>query len=135
MTLRARIAGSAALLALLLPACTGSPAAVRTTPTATAQPTATISPTPTPKPVAFDADLAMAHVRRLAVTIGPREAASPAYVRAARYVESVFERYGYEVRNQQVPVPSGTSQGVPVSGGFTSNVIAVPDGFDPTEPH
>lgn len=133
MPFRTRVLCLAAAVALLLPACTGSPAAVRT-PSPTASPSSP-APSPTPKPASFDADRAMAHDRMLSVTIGPREAASPAYVRAARYVRSVFERYGYQVRNQRVPVPAGTSQGVPVSAGFTRNVIAVPAGFDLSAPH
>jgi Zn-dependent M28 family amino/carboxypeptidase len=47
----------------------------------------------------------------------------------------VFKRYGYEVTHQRVPVPAGTSQGVPVGAGVTRNVIATPPGFDPSAPH
>ncbi len=134
MPFRARVLGLAAAVALLLSACTGSPAAVRT-PSPTASSTNSPSPSPTPTPAAFDAGRAITHARTLSVTIGPREAASPAYLRAARYVRSAFERDGYVVRYQRVPVPSGTSQGVPVPAGFTRNVIAVPAGFDPAAPH
>ena len=77
----------------------------------------------------------LAHVRVLAVTIGSREAASPNYVRAARYAASMFERFGYRVTRQRVPVPSGNSSGVPVEEGFTLNVIATPPGYDPADPH
>ena len=134
MPLRLRFLCSLAIVALLLPACSGTPAVVRTpSPTATPQPTTT--PPPTPRRASFDPNRAMAHARVLSVAIGSREAASPGYVRAARYVRSVFEDAGFDVGYQRVPVPAGESQGVPVSAGVTTNVIAVPKGFDPSLPH
>jgi Zn-dependent M28 family amino/carboxypeptidase len=132
MSPRRRVAALLAVAALVVPACTRTPEAVPTpSPSAVSS-----SPSPSP-PVAvrFDAGRALSHDRVLAVTIGSREAASPAYVRASRYVGSVFGNFGYRVTQQRVPVPAGTSQGVPVDGGYTRNVIAVPAGFDPTAPH
>ncbi|MFY9589036.1 MAG: M28 family metallopeptidase [Actinomycetota bacterium] len=133
MSTHRRLAAVLAVGAFLISACTGEPAAGPTpSPSASSS-----SPSPSPRPVVarFDAGRALAHDRVLAVTIGSREAASPAYVRASRYVGSVFASFGYGVTQQRVPVPSGKSQGVPVNAGFTRNVIAVPPGFDPLAPH
>jgi aminopeptidase YwaD len=116
-------------------ACTGTPSAVPTP--APSSPGSSVSTTasPTPVQVRFDAARALAHDRMLAVTIGPREAGSAAYRRAASYAVSVFSRYGYNVKRQRVPLPSGTSQGTPVPAGSTQNVIATPPGYDPAKPH
>jgi hypothetical protein len=65
----------------------------------------------------------MGLVRELAA-LGPREATSPAYRRAARLVADRLERLGYEVRRQRFPVPAGESWGVPVGAGQTSNLVA-----------
>jgi len=115
---------------LLAPACTHTPAAVRTPTPTPASPSRTVV-----SPALFDADRVLALDRVLAVTIGPREATSAAYGRAARYAASVFAGYGYIVLHQRFTVPSGKSQGVPVGAGTTENVIATPRGFDPTKPH
>ena len=118
-------------VAFLAPACTGTPAAAPTpSPSASA-----VSPGPSPTPVRFDTANALAHDRVLSVTIGPREAGSPAYARAASYAASVFERLRYRLARQPVPLPSGKSQGVPVAAGVTQNVIATPAGYDPAASH
>lgn len=83
----------------------------------------------------FDAAVAMATVRHLAGTIGPREATSPAFDRAARWVGQRFRRLGYSVRRQPIAVPAGISWGVPVDAGRSVNVIASPPGFDGEQPH
>ena len=114
-------------------ACTGTPSAVRTP--APSSPTGSVSPTPSPVLVDFDAERALVHDRMLAVTIGPHEAGSPAYRRAASYAASVFSGFGYRVTRQRVPLPSGRSQGTPVPAGSTQNVIATPPGYDPAKPH
>jgi Iap family predicted aminopeptidase len=85
--------------------------------------------------VRFDAEAAFATVIRLADGIGPREASSAAYRRAAALVEDEFTALGYSVSRQRVPVPAGNSWGVPVPAGVTTNVIAVPTGFDRDRPH
>lgn len=77
----------------------------------------------------------MAHIRVLSVTIGSREAGSPAYVRSAQYASASFQSLGYTVTRQRLPVPAGNSQGVPVEAGVTQNVIATPHGYDPAAPH
>ena len=74
-------------------------------------------------------------VQRLAGQIGPREATSPAYRRAATWVADELEARGYDVRRQRVAVPGGVSWGVPVDAGRSVNVIATPPGFDSRRPH
>lgn len=115
-------------------ACTGTPAA-RPTPSPTSPIPVTTTPAPLPIRAVFDASRALAHDRVLAVTIGPHEAGSAAYVRAASYAASVFGRFGYRVTRQRVPLPSGTSQGTSVPAGTTQNVIATRPGYDPAKPH
>jgi Zn-dependent M28 family amino/carboxypeptidase len=131
-----RIRRSIALLALpalLAPGCTRTPAADRNP---SPSPSAT-SPSPSPSPVEaiFDAGRVLAHDRVLSVTIGSREATSPAYRRAAAYAAKTLSSFGYSVANQRVAVPSGKSQGVAVDAGVTLNVIATPPGYDPAKPH
>lgn len=76
-----------------------------------------------------------ATVAHLAGTIGPREATSAAYARAARYVAARFTALGLEVSEQRFGVPRGVSWGVPVPAGQTWNVVATPPGFRPGDPH
>ena len=87
------------------------------------------------RPDDFRAGIAERAVQRLAGQIGPRQATSPAYRRAAAWVEDEFEAMGYDVRRQRVAVPGGISWGVPVDAGRSVNVIATPSGFDPRQPH
>lgn len=101
----------------------------------TAQPTREPTPTPTPTPAEFTPTAAMAVVEHLAGTIGPREAASPAFAEAAAYVSERLTRFGYDVTQVDVPVPAGDSWGVAVDSGTSANVIADPAGFDPARPH
>ena len=81
----------------------------------------------------------MAALRRtvdtLAGRIGPREASSRAYRQAARLVDRRLAELGYDVVRQRVAVPAGTSWGVPVPAGASSNVVAVAPGADLTGPH
>jgi Zn-dependent M28 family amino/carboxypeptidase len=77
----------------------------------------------------------MATVRKLAGGIGPREATSPAFRRAATWVEQQFAALGYDVQRQALHVPSGVSWGVPVKAGRTWNVVARPRGMKPGEPY
>ncbi|MGH2784645.1 MAG: M28 family metallopeptidase [Actinomycetota bacterium] len=139
MHVRLRILAFLAASALAVPACTGQPAAAparspsptATTPSQTPAPT----PTPSPKPAAFDTDRAFTHLRYLAETVGIREAASAGYRKAADYAAKALASFGYTVGRQTVPVPSGEQQGIAVPAGSTQNVIAVPPGYDPAEPH
>ena len=89
-------------------------------------------PKPTAKP--FDVDAVMGGIRALAA-IGPRDAASPAYARAADWVAGELHAAGYRVRKQPFALPAGVSWGVRVPAGRPVNVIADPPGFDPAKPH
>jgi Peptidase family M28 len=97
-----------------------------TTPTETSQPETT--PTETgraiPGPARFDPNAAMRTVRHLAGQIGPREAASPDFRRAADWVADRLTGWGYDVSREPVRVPAGVSWGVPVDAGRSWNVIA-----------
>ncbi len=77
----------------------------------------------------------MRSIRFLAGQIGPREASSAEFRRAARWVKHRFATLGYDVRRNPVPVPAGNSWGIDVPAGTTFNVVAVPAGFDRTQPH
>ncbi len=83
----------------------------------------------------FSPAAAMRTIRFLAGQIGPREASSAEFHRAARWVEHRFAILGYDVRRDPVAVPAGNSWGVDVPAGTTRNVVAVPAGFDRTKPH
>ena len=72
----------------------------------------------------------MGGIRALAA-IGPRDAASPAYARAADWVGGQLRAQGYRVSEQAFDVPAGVSWGVRVPAGRPVNVIADPPGFDP----
>jgi len=74
-------------------------------------------------------------IETLAVEIGPREATSRSYARAADWVERRFTGLGYRVRRENVRVPAGNSWGVPVGGGATVNLIAARPGFDASTEH
>jgi aminopeptidase YwaD len=74
-------------------------------------------------------------IEHLAGSIGPRHATSPAFARAARWLDHRLRQAGYAVRLQEFPVPGGTSWGVPVSAGRSVNVVATPRGFDARRPH
>lgn len=76
----------------------------------------------------------MATVRHLAGDIGPRLATSPAFHRAAKWVQRELSEYGYDTSQQSVNVPAGSSWGVPVDAGSSANVVATPPRFDPEQP-
>jgi hypothetical protein len=121
------------------PGTSGPTATVATSATqpSSAPPTTSVTPTSSPpaRRAEFRASRAFATVRYLALTIGPREATSPAYMQAARWVRSEFEKYGYDVTRQRLHVPAGNSWGIDVPAGSTWNVVATPPGFDPGQPH
>lgn len=123
------------------PATSSSPSSE----TSTTSPSTTTSSTPTsaatttsrPSPTAaqpFDGTSVVDRIRRLA-TIGPRDAASSAYARAAASVAGELGRLGYRVQRQEFRVPAGTSWGVRVLAGASVNVVAEPPGFDVNQPH
>lgn len=132
------------------PTAPGSTATSAPTPTqpSTASPGATPIDRPSQRPTAsptgrnadqallrFRAARAMRTVTVLAGRIGPREATSPAFRRAAALVERRLADLGYRVRRQRFPVPAGTSWGIPVESGTSVNVIATPAGFTASRPH
>lgn len=116
------------------PAATGSP---ESTGESTGDPSAQTDPPPARgvRPGDLDAGVAVAAVRHLAGTIGPRLATGPGYRRAARWVASELRASGYDVRRQPVDLPAGDSWGVPVEAGHSANVVATPPAFEASEPH
>ncbi len=96
----------------------------------------TTSPVPSSSPPASPAEspradpddarpaTAMAAVRHLAGTVGPRPGTSPAYRRAARWVDSHLTALGWSVTRQRFPTPAGVSWGVPVPAGPSVNLVA-----------
>ena len=143
-----RVTGLLGVLALSLVAgCTDgdAPAADDVRNPTTASPTASSPPASSPLPpsvspsrparVAFDRNAAMQTVRRLSEDIGPREATSSAFARAADLVAASFDEAGYDVRRDAFRVPRGVSWGVPVPAGRSLNVVATPPGFRPGRPH
>ncbi len=142
----ARAAGIALVGALVLAACTGpassdpagpaTPVAPEPSSEPAAPPRATVPAAPTANPLpAPDAAAMQRTVRDLARGIGPREASSAAYRRAADLVAGQLSSYGYVVTRQRVPVPAGVSWGVPVTAGDSWNLVAVPRGFRLGRPH
>lgn len=116
---------------------TGSPAPTASRPTTgspPAGPSTAPVPTRTPEPK-FDARDVIADIERLAGDIGPREATSKNFDRAADLIEKRFADQGYEVSTEKVTVPAGNSWGTPVKAGSSRNVIADPPGFDDTDRH
>lgn len=117
-----------------------------TAPISVATRTTAAAPSPTPsgdpaqKPpmterATFRQASAVGHVRFLAGQIGPREATSTSYQRAAAWVEHRLAAVGYDVNRQRLRVPSGVSWGVPVDAGITWNIVAQPPGLDTSMPY
>lgn len=137
---------------LVLTACSGDDdpepeaapsASPPTTEPATTQPTTPASPEPSPtdpppaaKVSADDAKprIAMRAVRHLANEIGSRPGHTPAYFRAARWVEQQLEGYGWEVTRQRFPTPAGSYDGVALDAGPSVNVIATRGDVEPGQP-
>jgi aminopeptidase YwaD len=131
---------SAALVGILLPACTSStpssdpldpaPRSTEASPTAaptTGGPDASAPPTtrrPRADPDEVRVGTAVRAVRVLAGRIGPRPGQSAAYLRAARWAESRLTASGWQVRRQSFPTPAGVSWGVPVEAGPSVNLVA-----------
>jgi hypothetical protein len=114
---------------------TGGPTSPAPTPTRTTSPT-TSSPTPTPTPAPTpDARRALADVEVLAGQIGPREATTDAFQRAADVVEDRLTELGYVVIRQDFPVPAGASEWGAVPAGTSTNVIGTPPGLAPGDRH
>ena len=77
---------------------------------------------------------AMAAVRHLAGDVGPRPGTSPAYRRAATWVEDQLEELGWQVRRQEFLTPAGVSWGVPVEAGRSINLVATRGDVVPGQP-
>jgi Iap family predicted aminopeptidase len=77
----------------------------------------------------------LADIERLAGDIGPREATSKAFYRAAALVEDRFAGLGYRTHRTEVEVPAGNSWGARVRAGTSANVIADSPGLDPERDH
>jgi Zn-dependent M28 family amino/carboxypeptidase len=76
----------------------------------------------------------MGTVRHLAGRIGPRPGTSPAYFRAARWVEARLSELGWAVERQRFHTPAGISWGVAVPAGPSLNLVATRGDVVPGEP-
>jgi aminopeptidase YwaD len=76
----------------------------------------------------------MGAVRHLAGRIGPRPGTSPAYFRAARWVESRLSELGWTVERQRFHTPAGVSWEIPVPAGPSVNLVATRGDVVPGEP-
>ena len=101
----------------------------------TPDPTPSARRTPSAEPARFDARRAVRDIERVAEGIGPREATSRDFARAADLVAERFDDLGYQVRRTSVRVPAGSSWGVPVRRGTSQNILAEPPDFDAAEDH
>lgn len=121
--------------------CTGGagPSTGPSTATSAGPSTPATSATPSRPSVApsprFDQVAAVATVRHLAGTIGPREATGARFRTAADWLAARLQATGYQVRRQPVRVPAGVSWGVPVPAGQTWNVVASTPGLAPGAPY
>ena len=140
------VVATTAVVLLLFAACDGSSGSAaddgpkRTTPTGGGTVSTSSSPTQAstaagPQTVRFHPAAVKRRVVFLAGRIGPRQATSAAYRRAAVWVEHRFRSLGYDVTRQYLRVPSGVSWGIPVPAGRTWNVVARPDDLRSGEPH
>ncbi len=110
-----------------------SPSAPSASPSASVTPSGTPTSEPPPDPASFEAARAYRTVRFLAGRIGPREATTAAYARAADWVAGRLADWGYQVSQPAFRVPAGNSWGVTVPAGRTTNVVALPADFDPQQ--
>ena len=111
------------------------PSAVPSAAPSTPAPSVTPSrPSVAPAP-RFDPAAAVATVRHLAGTIGPREATTARFRAAADWLVLRLQAAGYQVRRQPLRVPAGVSWGVPVPAGQTWNVVATTPGLAPGAPY
>jgi aminopeptidase YwaD len=130
---------------LLLTACSGaepeplpSVASTSTTPPMTPLATPSVEPAPASVPRADPSDVQVATavetIRQLAGRIGPRPGTSPAYFRAAGWVEDRLTRLGWSVERERFPTPAGISWGVPVPAGPSVNLVATRGDVRPGQP-
>lgn len=132
---------TAGIVLMLITACdsTGAPPRAVPSPAVSTASTATRTPPPSatssPPPQSFRSSAAQRTVDLLAGEIGPREATSASYRRAASWVQQQLASLGYGVERQQLQAPKGVSWGVPVKAGRTWNVIARPKALRDREPY
>jgi hypothetical protein len=111
-----------------------------TEPSASTTPTApSTSPESTPPRRGVSPDdarirIALDAIDHLAGRIGPRPGTSPAYFRAAEWVEQQLSGSGWDVRRQSFATPAGVSWGVPVRGGRSVNLVATRGDVRPGKP-
>jgi hypothetical protein len=107
-------------------------------PTSASAPSTSSTPSAAPVPRADPDDVrvrtAVQAVRHLAGTVGPRAGTSPAYFRAASWVENQLSELGWTVERQRFPTPAGTSWGVPVPAGPSVNLVATRGDVRPGQP-
>ena len=115
---------------------TGATTGPTTGPSSEATPGSGTAPTPPPRADPDDVRVAtaMSAVRHLAGRIGPRPGTSPAYFRAAAWVERRLTGLGWAVERQRFHTPAGVSWGVPVPAGPSVNVVATRGDVVPGEP-
>lgn len=138
-----RIAIAAGSL-LVLTGCGEASPTPETSPTTTATAPATASkPSPTPSgtqaappltPEQLRVGTATDAVRHLAGEIGPRPGTSPAYHRAAAWVEGQLAGFGWQVHRQRFQTPAGVSWGIPVRAGESVNLVADRGDVRPGQP-
>lgn len=138
--MRRRLCTTCLVLALIT-ACDSADAPQRAAPSppVTSASTASIpAPSATSSsaaPPAFRSTAAQRTVAFLAGQIGPREATSASYRRAATWAERQLSALGYDVDRQELRAPKGVSWGVPVKAGRTWNVVARPALLRDGEPY
>jgi aminopeptidase YwaD len=113
------------------------PTGTATSPASSTPPPPPTSPPPQQRVSPGDADLriAVAAVEHLAGRIGPRPGTSPAYHRAADWVDRQLAAGGWSVRRQRVPTPAGSSEwGGAVAAGTSVNLIATRGELEPGTP-
>jgi aminopeptidase YwaD len=138
-----------ALVPLLLAGCTGAdeapvaepPAQTPPEPSTSSPGTAPTTEPSTPSPPAERVSpeharvrIAIEAVEHLAGRIGPRPGTSPAYFRAADWVERQLSTAGWELRRQRFRAPAGVSWGVPVPSGRSVNLVATKGDVRPGRP-
>ena len=127
-------------LVLALTACSGGdetgagPSTPAPSSPSTSPPSRPSEPTPSPSELPVEppplavgdarAATAVGTVRFLADEVGPRPGHTPAYRRAADWVQQRFEALGWDVEQQPFPTPAGSYEGVTLDAGPSTNVVA-----------
>ncbi|HTW17612.1 MAG TPA: M28 family peptidase [Nocardioides sp.] len=132
------------MMAALVAGCTDAPSAERPGSSPPASPSSPSASTPAPvvpdpptprvSPDDVRVGTATAAVRHLADRVGPRPGTSPAYFRAAAWVQRRFQELGWQVERQRFPTPAGYSWNGPVDAGPSVNVLATRGDVRPGEP-